>query len=75
MYTTLELTEKQIASLKTGTETIASEQAVPQLGIHIMMGMAAAVGVWATTCLLSGLAGANSLQELGRGLVTALTGV
>jgi hypothetical protein len=75
MYSTIELTEKNIASFETGTETIAREQSVPQLSIHIMMGMAAAVGVWATTCLISGLAGANTLQELGRGLVTALIGI
>jgi len=75
MYNTIELTEKNIASFETGTETHVREKGVPQLAIHIMMGMAAAVGVWATTCLINGLAGACSLQELGRGLVTALIGI
>jgi len=71
----MEFTEKQVASLETGTETTTREKDVLQLSIHIMMGMAAAVGIWATTCLINGLAGAGSLQELGRGLVTALVGI
>jgi len=75
MHSTLELTEEQVASLETNTETLAREKGVLQLSIHIMMGIACAVGVWATTCLISGLAGASSLHELGRGLATALTGI
>lgn len=46
-----------------------------RLGISVIMLLAAFIGVWGTTCLISGLANAGSIQEISSGLITALTGI
>lgn len=51
------------------------ELADSRLGISIIMSMAAMVGIWGTTCLISGMTSAGSISELSRGIVTALTGI
>jgi hypothetical protein len=45
------------------------------LGIGVIMAMAGLVGIWGVTCIISGLASAGSVQALGRGLITAVTGL
>ncbi len=45
-----------------------------KMGIGIIAVMAALVGLWGATCLISGLA-SSSVSELGRGLITAITGM
>jgi len=37
--------------------------------------MAAFVGIWGIACLIGGLASSESFHEIGRGLITALTGM
>lgn len=46
-----------------------------RLAFGIIMSMAAMVGVWSTTCIISGMASAGSFGELGRGLITAVIGI
>lgn len=46
-----------------------------RLGIGIIMTMAAFVGFWGMACLVSGLANISSFQELGGGIITAITGM
>jgi hypothetical protein len=46
-----------------------------RIGIGMIMAMAGFVGLWGCACLISGIAQSTSLQELGRGVITALTGI
>ena len=46
-----------------------------RIGIGLIMFMAGFVGVWGCICLLSGIVQSQNLQEVGRGIFTALTGI
>lgn len=46
-----------------------------RLGLVVIKMMAAVVGFWGLLCLVSGLGNCGNLQELGRSLLTALTGM
>ena len=46
-----------------------------KLSMNVIMMTAALAGMWGTTCIISGLMSSSSLQELGRGLSTALFGI
>lgn len=81
MYDAIEITEKRLADYEKSFE-FESEAEMPnfeignsKLGIGVIMVMAAFVGIWGTTCLVSGLASSASIQEIGRGLITAITGM
>ena len=39
------------------------------------MALSGLVGVWGVACIVNGLAAAGSIQELGRGLITAVMGI
>ena len=39
------------------------------------MVMAGFIGVWGCLCLINGIAQSLSMQELGRGIITAFTGI
>ena len=68
----IDITEKEITTYETDMPNF--EMGNSKLGIGIIMSMAALVGVWGTTCLISGLAN-TSLQEVGHSLLTAITGI
>ena len=74
MYDSIDITEKQITTLEYETDMPNFELGNSKLGIGIIMSMAALVGVWGTTCLISGLAN-TGLHEVGRSLITAITGI
>jgi len=46
-----------------------------RIGIGLIMFMAGFVGVWGGICLLNGIVQSQNLQELGRGIFTALLGI
>ena len=73
MKNTIELTEGQISSFT--TEARYEGVYAPPLGIHILMSVSAMIGTWGMICLVSGLSTANSLQEAGRTMITAITGI
>jgi len=73
MYDTVEITKDQV--FENEAELPKYESGNSNLVMHVIMVMAAFVGVWGTTCLISGFVGSSSLQELGRGLITAVTGM
>lgn len=61
-----------------GTETNGIEtigHGVSQVGVGIILSMAALIGVWGAACLISGVAKSGSLMEMGRGYVTAVLGI
>lgn len=72
MYDTVEIAKDRI--FENEADLPKYELGNSKLGMAVIMVMAAFVGVWGTTCLISGFA-SSSLQELGRGLVTAVTGM
>jgi hypothetical protein len=74
MYNAIDITEKQVRTYENETDVTNFEIGNSKLGIGIIMFIAALVGVWGTTCLVSGLANTGGLHEAGRSLLTAITG-
>jgi hypothetical protein len=75
MYDTLEVTRERVATFDESIEVADLELGNSKMGIGIIMVMAAFVGVWGLACLIGGLASTNSFQEIGRGLLMAITGM
>lgn len=74
------LSEQKITSDQ--VTTFASKAAISELeignsrfGLGIIMVMAGFVGAWGCVCLISGIAQSQSIHELGRGILTAFTGI
>ena len=75
MYETIEATQERAATFDESIEVADLELGNSKLGIGVIMVMAAFVGVWGLACLIGGLASTNSFQEIGRGLLMAITGM
>jgi len=75
MYKSMEITRERVATFDTTVETAELELGNSRLGLGIIMVMAAFVGVWGFACLIGGLASTGSFHEIGRSLMTALTGM
>jgi len=75
MYETIEATQERAATFDESLEVADLQLGNSKLGIGIIMVMAAFVGVWGLACLIGGLASSNSFQEVGRGLLMAITGM
>lgn len=75
MYETIEATQERAATFDESLEVADLQLGNSKLGIGIIMVMAAFVGVWGLACLIGGLASTNSFQEVGRGLLMAITGM
>jgi len=75
MLSSQKIAEEQIASFGSEIDLVDSDLGNSKLGIGIIMMLASFVGVWGTICLINGLIQANSFQQLGRGLFTAITGL
>ena len=73
MYDTLEITKDRISAFE--NEAVDLELGNSKLGIGVIMTMSAFLGIWGVTCVISGLANSGSLQEIGRGLLTAISGI
>jgi hypothetical protein len=67
--------EEQVATYE--SDVIANDLEIgnSRIGIGMIMVMAGFVGIWGCLCLINGIAQSSSLQELSRGIVTALTGI
>lgn len=74
MFDTVEITKDRINTFETDAARTDCEVG-NELGIRVIMVMSGLVGVWGATCLISGLMSSTGIQELGRGLVTAITGM
>lgn len=75
MYDTLEMTEKRLVTFESELETTDFELGNSRLAITVIISMSACVGIWGIACLVSGLAQSSGLQETGRALIMALTGM
>ncbi len=67
--------EEQVTTLAAHTELEELAIGNSRFGIYTIMTMAALVGTWGCVCLISGIAQSQNLQDLGRGLITAITGI
>jgi hypothetical protein len=75
MYKPMEITRERVATFDTDIEVADLELGNSKLGLGIIMIMAAFVGIWGVACLIGGLSSTDSFHQLGRSLVTALTGM
>ena len=66
---------EQVTTLASQTEITDIEISNSRVGIIVIMTMAGFVGAWGCVCLLSGIAQSQNIQDLGRGIFTALTGI
>ena len=66
---------EQVTTLASQTEITDIEISNSRFGIIVIMTMAGFVGAWGCVCLLSGIAQSQNIQDLGRGIFTALTGI
>lgn len=75
MSEAMEITQEESAAYEHEAVMPNFEDGNSRLGIGVIMIMAAFVGIWGTTCLISGLINSASMHDLGRGLITAVTGM
>lgn len=77
MFESTEITEKRSTASRDDAKATALEFNLgdSRLGLGALNVMAASVGVWGSICLVSGLGNCNSIQELTRGIIFALTGM
>ena len=50
-------------------------QGTSQVGIGIILMLAALVGIWGVACLFGGIVKSGSMVEMGRGFLTAVIGM
>jgi hypothetical protein len=75
MLSERKIIEEQVTTLAGHTELQELEIGNSRFGIITIMTMAGFIGVWASVCLISGIAQSQNLHELSRGIVTAITGI
>lgn len=69
------ITKEQAASLVSNVQTSDLAIGNSRFGLGVIMVMACFVGVWGCLCLINGITRSQSIQELGRGIFTAFTGI
>jgi len=75
MFNEQKVTHEQVTTFVEQAEAADLEIGNSRFGIGIIMAMAGFVGAWGFICLLNGIAQSHNLQELGHGIITALTGI
>lgn len=69
------ITKEQVTAFVSNAETTDLDISNSRFGIGIILSMACITGIWGCICLISAIAQSQSISELGRGLVTAITGI
>ena len=69
------IAKEQVTSFAGEIETAELEISNSRFGIGIIMAMACFVGIWGCLCLFNGIAQTESVLEIGKGIVTAFTGI
>ena len=75
MLSEQKLLEGQAAGFVSRSETAELEIGNSRFAIGVIMAMAFFVGTWGCICLINGIAQSQNIHELGRGVITALTGL
>lgn len=75
MLSEQKVTEEQVTTFVSNAEIADLAIGNSRFGIGIIMVMAGFVGLWGCLCLLNGIVQSQSIQELARGILTAVTGI
>jgi hypothetical protein len=75
MLTEQKITNEQVTTFSDQAEAAELELGNSRFGIAIIMTMSCFVGAWGCLCLISGIAQAHNVNEIGRGIITAITGI
>ena len=75
MQSDQKFTKEQVAAFGSSIFVSDLEIGNSRLGIGLIMAMAGFVGVWGCICLANGIVQSQSIQDIGRGIITALTGI
>jgi len=67
--------KEDIATLNSGILESDLDIGNSKFGVGLIMVMAGFVGVWGCICLISGIVQSQNLQDIGRGIITAFTGI
>ncbi len=72
MKNILKAAHEEVGIGRVGEENIA--ESASQVGIGVIMTLAALIGIWGLACLVGGVTD-NGVMELARGWLTAVTGM
>jgi hypothetical protein len=50
-------------------------EGVSQAGVGVILALATLIGLWGIACLIGGMSSMGGIMELGRGWLTAVTGM
>lgn len=75
MITSQKIIKEEVATFETGVVDSELDIGNSRFGIGIIMVMACFVGLWGCLCLINGIVQSQNLQDLGRGIFTAFTGI
>ncbi len=69
------ISKGQVTTFAGNAEISDLQMGNSRFGIGVILIMAGFVGAWGFVCLINGIAQTQSIQELGRGIFTAFTGI
>ena len=69
------ISKGQVTTFTADAEISELQVGNSRFGIGVILIMAGFVGAWGFVCLINGIAQTQSIQELGRGIFTAFTGI
>ena len=75
MLTDQKFRREQVATFSSSVLDSDLEIGNSRFGIGLIMVMAGFVGVWGCLCLISGIVQSQSIHDIGRGIITAFTGI
>jgi hypothetical protein len=75
MITSHKITKEQVTTYDESVVNSDLEIGNSRFGFGVIMVMAGFVGVWGCLCLISGISQSSCMQELGRGIIMAFTGI
>ena len=75
MEKTTRMNSEAMGVIEAGHGTDNRVYEASQVAMGVLMAAAALVGVWGVACLIGGIAKSGSLLELGRGFISAVTGM
>ena len=75
MAKTMGIQKERMATDQMGTTDLDSiTRDASQVGMGVMIALAAMIGIWGFACLVGGIANSESLPDLVNGFITAVTG-
>lgn len=75
MSNIIEVTETHLSQVSENIERNEFTIENSRVGFYVVVSMSAMAGIWGTACLVFGLGNCSTLGVLGKGLVTAITGM